>query len=550
MKAAELLVRCLENEGIEIIFGVPGEENADMMLALEGSSIRFVLTRQEQGAAFMADVYGRLTGNPAGALSTLGPGASNLITGVANANLDRSPMVVLTGQGESTRQHKESHQIMDVIGMFEPVTKWSQTIRHPDAIPELVRKAVRLARMEKPGAVMLELAEDIAKHEVELEPMSVHRFERPRPSDAALGRAVSCLRGAKRPIIIAGNGTLRKNASDALRRLCAETKIGAISTFMGKGVVDVDSPQCLYTIGLQSKDHTAIAVENSDLVIAVGYDMVEYPPTLWNAVAGQRKILHIDFEQAEIDSHYHPDVELIGDIAGSLELLLKRLQAEGIPRYDLDYQHRTREKMQQELKEHHDDTDHIPVRPQKILWDLREALGPDDIVLSDVGAHKMWVARHYHCHQPNTCLIPNGFCSMGFALPGAIAAKMVHPDRNVVAVCGDGGFLMNVQEMETARRLETAVVVLVWEDFGYGLIEWKQEAEFGQHSDLAFGNPDWVQLAESFGWHGKRVEASSGVLPAITEALSQNGPTLIAIPVDYRENLKLTERLGNIRGSL
>jgi len=546
MKAAELLVRCLEEEGIEVIFGVPGEENADFMLALEDSDrIRFVLTRHEQGAAFMAGVYGRLTGNPAACLGTLGPGSTNLITGVADANMDRSPMLVLTGQGSTRRLHKESHQIMDVVEMFQPVTKWATSIYNAEAIPEIVRKSVRVARSEKPGAVHIELPEDVAKRETEAAPLTPRRYRRPVPDELTLQQAVSLLRDARSPVIIAGNGAIRKRASRELRALCEKTGIGVLSTFMAKGAVDRLADYCLYTVGLGTKDIPTLAIDQADLVITVGVDMVEYHPQLWNP-GGAKPILHIDFLPAEIDQHYSTSVELVGDVALSLEYLCRELEAAGIPEYELEKQREVRARMHQELIAHADDKGGDAIRPQKMLSDIIEELDPSDIVLSDVGAHKMWIARNYHCREPNTCLIPNGFCAMGFALPGAIAANLVFPERRVLAIAGDGGFLMNVQEMETARRLNSRIAVLVWEDGGYGLIGWKQEAEFGRQTALSFSNPDWLELADAFGWHGELAGSPEEFRDVLSRALAQDGPSLVVAPVDYRENLRLTERLGEI----
>jgi acetolactate synthase I/II/III large subunit len=545
MKASDLLVRCLEAEGITHIFGVPGEENADFMMSLRSSSIRFILTRHEQGAAFMAEVFGRLTGNPAVCLGTLGPGATNLITGVADANMDRAPMLVITGQGATGRQHKESHQIMDVVEMYRPVTKWAVSIRHADAIPEIVRKAVRLSRTDKPGAVHIELPEDIAKRDTAAAPMPPRRFHRPEPHAKDVAAAFDLLSGARRPIIIAGNGTVRRGASQALRRLCRATGIGVLTTFMGKGSVPRDADYNLFTIGLQQKDYASHAVDEADVVITVGYDMVEYPPRLWNA-GGHKAVIDVDVLPAEIDADYHPQIELIGEIERSLIALAGRFEGAPPPRYDLSHQRHWRERMIEDLAAHKDDDTEGAIRPQKAIWDVRAALGPSDILLSGVGAHKMWIARYYHCDEPNTCIIPNGFCSMGLPLPGSIAAHLVHPDRKIFAIAGDGDFLMNVQEMETARRLDADVTVMVWEDGGYGLIAWKQDNEFGGHTDLSFGNPNWLELAKAFGWHGQHVRRSRDLAPAIRAALDHKGPSLIVIPIDYRENPLLTKRLGEI----
>ncbi|MGH0035531.1 MAG: acetolactate synthase large subunit [Myxococcota bacterium] len=550
MKASDLFVKALEAEGVTRIFGVPGEENADFMISLEDSPIEFVLCRHEQSAAFMADVHGRLTGQAGVCLGTLGPGASNLVTGVADANMDRSPLVVLTGQADSRRQHKESHQNMDVVGMFKPITKWAWSLVNPDNIPEVVRKAFKLATTEKPGACHIELPEDIAEARAETRPIAPERVRRPVPDDKIVNRAMDVIRQARNPIILAGNGTVRKRASTQLRRFVERTGIGVLSTFMAKGCVSRHDPRFLFTIGLQSKDYVWHAIEESDVVICLGYDMVEYHPKLWNPNADKR-IVHIDFEPAEVDHHYPVEVEVVGDLAHTLWMLNERVDGPASePRWDLPRQAAVREHMLADFSEHADDDTEGLIRPQKVLWDVREAMGPEDILLSDVGAHKMWIARYYHCDEPNTCLISNGFCSMGFALPGAIGAKLVHPDRRVLAVCGDGGFLMNVQEMETAARLGTNIVVMVWEDGGYGLIEWKQDTQFGRHTPLAFDNPDFMKLADAFGWEGIRVDRSRDLRGALDRAFAAERPALVVVPIDYRENPLLSERLGNIVVSL
>lgn len=546
MKASDLFIKCLEEEGIEYIFGVPGEENADFVMSLEQSDkIKFILTRHEQGAAFMAEIYGRLTGNVAGCLGTLGPGATNLITGVADANMDHAPLLALTGQGSSQRQHKESHQIMDVVKMFEPVTKWATTVLHQDNIPEITRKAVRIARSEKPGAVHIELPEDLAKLPTTKTPIKPKRFRRPVADDKIVNKAFAILKKAKRPIILAGNGCIRRRASKQLRLFCEKTGIGVINTFMAKGAVDMDADYCLYTIGLQAKDVIACALDAADVVITLGYDMVEYHPHLWNSCC-DKTIIHADFVPAEIDMDYLPETELIGDLAHTLWMLNERVDKNGGLSFDTSRQAATRREMKAELEMYKNDDTEGSIRPQKVLWDCRQVMGPNDILLSDVGAHKMWIARHYQCHEPNTCLIPNGFCSMGFALPGAISAALVHPERRILAICGDAGFMMNVQEMETAKRLGCNLVVMVWEDNMYGLIAWKQQNEFGKHTNLSFNSPDWLQLSNAFGWHGHIVENSRDLVDELENAFNEEGPSLIVVPIDYRENMLLTERLGNI----
>lgn len=550
MKASDLFVKCLENEGIEYIFGVPGEENADFMMSLEQSeSIKFILCRHEQGAAFMAEIYGRLTGTPAACLGTLGPGATNLITGVADANMDRAPMLVLTGQGSTKRLHKESHQIMDVVKMFEPVTKWATTIYHADTIPEITRKAVRVARSEKPGAVLIELPEDIAKIDTDAEPMAPVRYRRPMANRGTVAAAAQRIREAKRPVIIAGNGCVRKRASEQLRQLVDMTGIGVLNTFMGKGALDPESPECLYTIGLGTKDIGTCAIDAADLVIAIGFDMVEYHPRAWNP-NGDKPIISIDFLPAEIDRHFQPEIELVGDVADNICSLVHEFEATPAPEFATQQQKSTREDMRAELHQHAGDTAVGAIKPQKALYDVEQVFGKDGLVLSDVGAHKMWIARHYHCSTPNGCLIPNGFCSMGFALPGAIAAAMVDPNRKILGICGDAGMLMNVQEMETARRFNCNMTIMVWEDHAYGLIAWKQWQSFGRHTDLAFNNPDWSKLADAFDWDYQRVEDSAQLQGALETAANHQGPSLVVIPIDYSENQKLTEHLGELTCSI
>lgn len=545
MNAAELFVQCLETEGVKYVFGVPGEENADLMLALEDSAIRFILCRHEQAASFMADVYGRLTGQAGVCLGTLGPGATNLVTGVADANMDHAPLVVITGQADARRQHKESHQNMDVVSMFHPLTKWATPVMHPESIPEVVRKAFKLATMEKPGSCHIELAEDIAKEPVKNKaPLEPQQLRRPTPDDKIVDQAMEVIRSAQRPLIFAGNGAIRERASKQLRLFVEATGIGVISTFMGKGCISRSDPQCLFTMGLQAKDLVSCAIEAADLIITLGYDMVEYPPRLWNPKS-DKKIVHIDFIPAEVDENYLVDVEVVGDLAHTLWMLNERIAAQPL-RYDVAQHATLRQAMLEDFAAHKDDETVGTIRPQKVLWDVREALGPHDIVLSDVGAHKMWVARHYQCDEPNTCLISNGFCSMGFALPGAIAAKLIHPERKVLAICGDGGFMMNVQDLETARRIGANIVVMIWEDGGYGLIEWKQDNQFQRHTDLRFNNPDFVKLAEAFDCLGLRVENSQDLAPALEQAFAADRPTVISLPIDYRENALLTKRLGNI----
>ena len=543
MKASDLFLRCLEAEGVEYIFGIPGEENADVMMSLLDSSIRFIICRHEQGAAFMADLYGRRTGKPGVCLGTLGPGATNLTTGVANADMDNSPLVVITGQGATTRLHKESHQIMDAVAMFEPMTKWANSIRDARNIPEVVRKAFKIATAEKPGAVHIELPEDIAKQEVDDVPIVPQLPpRRPIADTKTIHAAADLIRASRTPVILAGNGCVRTRVSRELVRFIDATGIYATETFMAKGAVPDRHPQSLYAAGLGSRDHVSLAFERADLVIAIGYDLVEWHPSKWND--GGKKVLHIDFEPAEVDTRYRPEVEVVGDLAGAMALIRERL---GGYRVEPGPFAAVRATLEQELEREWADDPGFPIKPQRILSDLRAELRDEDVLISDVGAHKMWVARHFPTQSPGSCVISNGFCSMGIALPGAIAAKLVDPELRVVGLCGDGGFLMNVQELATARQYRVAPVILVWEDGEYGLIKWKQEDQYGKHSHIGFRNPDLVALARAFDCAAWRVEKVDELRPILREAFAVEGrPAVVVVPVDYAENMKLTRRLGEL----
>ena len=554
MKASDLFVRCLEAEGVTHIFGVPGEENADVMISLIDSPINFVLCRHEQAAAFAADAYGRLTGKAGICLGTLGPGATNLVTGVADANMDRAPVVSIIGQASTRRLHKESHQNMDSIAMFRPISKWAHSIYSAENIPEVVRKAFKVAEAEKPGASVIELPEDIAEEEIELSPMQVVKTRRAAADHKAVAQVVELIGQAKNPIILAGNGAVRKRAAKQLARLAHKAGIGVVNTFMGKGALPMSDSHCLFTIGLQSRDYINVAIDDSDLVIAVGYDLVEYAPSFWNTNKGNKKLVHIDFLSAEVDGDYPVDVDVVSDVADALwqinEELNRRFDDKpGLPLFDIAERATLRQAIADDFALEKDDSS-FPMKPQKVLWDVRQFLGPDDIVLSDVGAHKMWIARYYQCESANTCLISNGFCSMGFALPGALGAKFANPDVRVLAICGDAGFLMNVQDLETLVRYKIKAVIMVWCDSEYGLIKWKQQNSFGRHSDLAFNNPDFELLAKSFGMWGRTLTSGTDLPAALTEAFDQDGPSILAVPIDYDENMKLTKRLGNLQFSI
>jgi acetolactate synthase-1/2/3 large subunit len=541
MNTAELLVQCLENEGVEYIFGLPGEENLQLLQALKRSSIQFITTRHEQGAAFMADVYGRLTGKAGVCLSTLGPGATNLMTGVADATLDRAPLVAITGQVGTDRMHIESHQYLDLVAMFSPVTKWNAQIVRPSNTPEIVRKAFKLAQSEKPGAVHIDLPENIAEMEVNGVALRKDGQEKTYASMQSIQQAAVALSQASNPMILVGNGAIRARASEALTEFATQLNIPVTNTFMGKGVIPYTHPLALWTLGLQQRDYISCALEQADLIIAVGYDLVEYSPKRWNP-EGNVPILHINLTQAEIDSSYIPKVEVIGDISDSLEEILKRVKRPALPAPSIT---KVRDDIRSDYEQYADDYG-FPIKPQKLIYDLRQVLGPEDIVISDVGAHKMWMARNYHCLRPNTCLISNGFAAMGIALPGALAAKLVHPNRKVVAVTGDGGFMMNCQELETALRVGTPFVTIIFNDGGYGLIEWKQMNYYGESTYIHFGNPDFVKLAEAMGLKGYRITSTEDFIPTLKTALEDNVPAVIDCPVDYRENLLFSQKTGDL----
>ncbi len=541
MNTAELLVKCLENEGVEYIFGLPGEENLQVLEALRSSSIQFITTRHEQGAAFMADVYGRLTGRAGVCLSTLGPGATNLMTGVADANLDGAPLVAITGQVGTDRMHIESHQYLDLVAMFNPVTKWNSQIVRPSNTPEIVRRAFKRAQAEKPGAVHIDLPENIAAMPAEGMPLQQDSLKRSFASPRNLEQAAEIISQAENPLILVGNGAIRANASEALTQFATELNIPVANTFMGKGVIRYTHPLALWTVGLQQRDYISCGFDRTDLVIAVGYDLIEFSPKKWNP-DGTIPIVHVGAEPAEIDSSYIPKTEVVGDISDSLIEILRRADRHGKPDpYGVELRPQIRADYEQYAKDNH-----FPLRPQKLIYDLRDVLASEDIVISDVGAHKMWMARHYHCDRPNTCLISNGFAAMGIAIPGALAAKLVYPDRHVVAVTGDGGFMINMQELETALRLGVAFTTIIFNDGGYGLIEWKQQQYYGESSFIKFGNPDFVRLAESMGLKGYRVKASVDFVPCLETALAQDVPTIIDCPIDYKENLMFSQKSGEI----
>lgn len=546
-KAAELIVKCLENEGVSVVFGVPGEENIRFVQALASSPIRYVLTRHEQAASFMAEMYGRVTGRAAVVSATLGPGAINMQLGVADATTNSTPLVAISAQVGHDREFKESHQYVDLVSMFAPITRWAAGIPTPRAIPEMVRKAFKLAESERPAAVYLAVPEhiDADEKDYDLRPLPRNVVRPDAPAPRQVERAVDILRSARRPVVLAGHGAARADATKALVRFSDEFGIQVANTFHGKGVMPDDHRNSIGTLGFMRHDYVNFGFDNADVVITVGYELQEFDPVRINPQA-DKKIIHIHRFPAEVDAHYSVDVGIIGDISDSLNALTDALDghsfshAADVPGSGL---------LAEEFARGQQDS-RYPLAPARVVADTRAALGRSDVVLVDTGATKMWMARLYPTYEKNTCLISNGLSTMSFALPGALGVKLAQPESKVLAVVGDGAFLMNSQEIETAVRERIPLVVLIWDDGGYGLIEWKMDLELGAHYYVKFNNPDVVTYAESFGAKGYRVNSADELLPTLRTALDDDGVSLISCPVDYSENLRLTDRLGELDETL
>jgi acetolactate synthase-1/2/3 large subunit len=541
MKASDLFVKCLENEGVEYVFGIPGEETLDLMDSLSHSSIKFIVTRHEQGAAFMADVYGRLTHKPGVCLSTLGPGATNLMTGIADAYLDRAPLVAVTGQASLEKTHKEAHQYINVVDTLKNITNWNRKITRPDFIPEIVRKAFDIA-CDVPGAVHVELPEDVAIEDTLETPLQKKMYSHKSEHDEnELEKAVELIEQSNRPVILAGNGVTREQSAEQLEKFVNRLKIPATTTFMGKGNIPADNDLYIGSVGLQRKDYLMCGFDVADLVICVGVDPVEYSPRLWNP-DGSKKIIHVHNSHPEIDSSYLPECSLIGNLKHSLHRLTENCKSEkGVPESIA----KLKQTMENELLSYRNDNS-FPVKPQRILYDISNHLYRDDILVSDVGAHKLWVGRLFPAYKPNTVQISNGLASMGFAFPGAIAAKLVHPEKNVVAVVGDGGFMMNVQELETAKRIGTDLIVIIFNDSKYGVIEWNELEKFKTSYGIDFSNPDFVQMAQSFGVNGVKIESADELTSKLQYALEKGRIWVFDVEVDYAENIKLGEKLRDM----
>ena len=544
---AELIVRCLEAEGVSHVFGIPGEENIHLVQALSDSSIRYVLVRHEQGASFMAEVYGRLTGNAGVCSATLGPGAINLLLGVADAATNSTPVVALSAQVGTGRAYKESHQSVDLVSMFEPVTKWSELVATPAAVPEMIRKAFKLAQTERPGAVYLAVPEDIesAPAPEDARPLVVNRPRADEPSPSQLARAADVLRAAVCPIVLAGHGATRAGAGDAVRRFAEKLQLPVATTFHGKGVLPDDHPQALGAVGFMRHDYVNFGFDDADVIVAVGYELQEFDPARINPNS-DKKIIHIHRFPAETDIHYEVEVGLQADPSRTLDALAAAVSRRFEARVGSQ---RIREMLAAELDRGAGDS-RFPLTPARIVADTRAALGRDDIVLVDTGAPKMWMARLYPTYAPNTCLISNGLSTMAWTLPGAIGAKFARPEARVLVATGDGAFMMNSQEIETALRERVAMVVLIWVDGKYGLIKWKMELELGRSVEISFTNPDFVTYAESFGASGYRINEADELLPTLRHALAQDTVSVLACPVDYTANLELTSALGHLEESL
>ena len=543
---ADLLVRCLEHEGVRFVFGLPGEENILFTDAVSrSSSIRYVLVRHEQAASFMAEIYGRVTGQAGVCSSTLGPGAINLLLGTADATTNSTPVVAISAQVGLNRIYKESHQSVDLVSMFDPVTKWSALVPNPAAVPEMMRKAFKLAQTERPGAVYLAVPEDVESMAVPaaLVPLAVNVPRPDEPSQSQIDRAVQVLLSAQRPVVLAGHGAARAGAGEALIRFSERLGLPVATTFHGKGVFPDDHPNALGAVGFMHHDYVNFGFDEADVIISVGYELQEFDPIRINP-DGDKRILHLSRFPAEVDNHYTVEVGVQADLGRTLDALSKATGR----RFDRATSgERIRGLLAGELARGAAD-DSFPLIPQRIVADTRAALERHDIVLADTGAVKMWMARLYLTYEPNTCLLSNGLSTMAFSVPGAIGAKLARPQSRVLAAVGDGAFLMNSQEIETALRERVPIAILVWVDDAYGLIKWKMEMELGHSTAIGFTNPDFVAYAESFGARGHRITEAGQLLPALREALAADTVSVIACPVDYSENLRLTESLGELDG--
>ena len=532
MKASDLFVKALEAEGVEYIFGIPGEENLDFLDSLRNSKIKLILTRHEQAAGFMAATYGRLTGRAGVCLSTLGPGATNFVTAAAYGQLGALPMLMITGQKPIKSSKQGKFQIVDVVEMMKPLTKYTQQIVGGDNIPSRVHEAFRLAEEERPGATHLELPEDIARDETDADLLPKRHVRRPIAEQKSIHQAVEALQKAKHPLLLIGAGANRKQTARMLRDFVDEFQIPFFSTQMGKGVLDERDPLFLGNAALSDGDFLHRAIAHSDLILNVGHDVVEKPPFFMHVDDG-RTVIHVNFRTAEVDPVYFPQVEVVGDIANSVWQIKQALTAQ--EHWDFNYFLQIRERVEAHLLEGADDP-RFPIYPQRLVADIRKVMPDDGIIALDNGVYKIWFARNYRAHLPNTVLLDNALATMGAGLPSALAAQIVFPEKRVMAICGDGGFLMNSAEMETAVRLKLNLIVLILRDNAYGMIKWKQSNMDFPNWGLDFGNPDFVKYAESYGAHGHRVASAEGLAPLLEQCYQAGGVHLVEAPVDYSEN--------------
>ena len=532
MKASDLFVKALEAEGVEYIFGIPGEENLDFLDSLRNSKIRLILTRHEQAAGFMAATYGRLTGRAGVCLSTLGPGATNFVTAAAYGQLGALPMLMITGQKPIKTSKQGKFQIVDVVEMMKPLTKYTQQIVGGDNIPSRVHEAFRLAEEERPGATHLELPEDIARDETYADLLPKRHVRRPIAEQKSIHQAVEALQKAKHPLLLIGAGANRKQTAKMLRDFVDEFQIPFFSTQMGKGVLDERDPLFLGNAALSDGDFLHRAIAHSDLILNVGHDVVEKPPFFMHVDDG-RTVIHVNFRTAEVDPVYFPQVEVVGDIANSVWQIKQALTAQ--EHWDFNYFLQIRERVEAHLLEGAVDP-RFPIYPQRLVADIRKVMPNDGIIALDNGVYKIWFARNYRAHLPNTVLLDNALATMGAGLPSALAAQIVFPERRVMAICGDGGFLMNSAEMETAVRLKLNLIVLILRDNAYGMIKWKQSNMGFPNWGLDFGNPDFVKYAESYGAHGHRVASAEALAPLLEQCYQAGGVHLVEAPMDYSEN--------------
>ncbi|WP_262984501.1 acetolactate synthase large subunit [Colwellia sp. C1TZA3] len=534
MKASDLFVQALEAEGVDYIFAVPGEENLDMLESLRKSSITLVLTRHEQGAGFMAATYGRLTNKAGVCMATLGPGATNLATPAAYAHLGGMPLVMITGQKPIKKSKQGQFQIIDIVGLFDPICKMSKQIVHGDTIPSLVREAFRLCEEERPGAVLLELPEDIATEDCTAGVMTPHKRLYASPNDLAIEEAVRLIEAAKMPLILIGAGANRQNVREAMCSFVHSTRIPFFVTQMGKGVVDERSSLFLGTAALSAGDYLHCAIERADLIINIGHDVIEKPPFFMGQ--GGKKVIHVNYKSAQVDQVYFPQLEIIGDLAASVNALKNKVAGE--VKFDRSYFDKIKLAIDQHIDAGADDH-RFPIIPQRFVADIRKVMGEKDIITLDNGMYKLWFARNYKAYQPNTVLLDNALATMGAGLPSGMMAAMLNPDKRVMAICGDGGFMMNSQELETAIRLGLNLVVTVLNDNAYGMIRWKQISSGFADWGLEFNNPDFVKYAESYGATGHRITSADNIIATYEKAFSAGGVHLIELPVDYSENQKV-----------